>query len=122
MNTQKSLISGNIRKDVKGELWVVELPFKNGREQRGTRPCLILADTKTSMNIVIPMTSNLQALRFPYTLEIEKSRENGLMEDSIALVFQIQSLDKNRFKEKIGIIEGFYVDRINDLLKKLIWL
>ncbi len=106
----------------KGEIWIIELPFKNGREQSGTRPCIIISDTKTDMVIVIPLTSNIQALRFPNTLEIKKSLENNLEKDSIALIFHIQSLDKKRFINKVGILEDHYLKKIDELLKKLIEL
>lgn len=104
----------------KSELWILELPFTDGREQRGKRPALVLADTKTNMVIVVPLTANIQALRFPYTLEIKKSKDNGLEKNSIALVFQIQSLDKKRFVNRIGALEDFYVTQIDELLKKLL--
>lgn len=106
----------------KGEIWIVELPFKNGREQRGKRPCIILGDSKIGMIITIPLTSNLQALRFPYTVEIKKSVQNGLEADSIALVFQIQSLDQRRFKNKIGTLEKSYIDKISSMVKELMEL
>lgn len=106
----------------KAELWVLKLPFKNGREQRGMRPGLVIADTETNMIVVIPLTSNLQALRFPHTLEIKKSKENKLEKDSIALIFQIQSLDKKRFINKIGTLENSYMNQIDKILKKLFQL
>jgi len=105
----------------KGELWILKLPFKNGKEQRGIRPCLVIGDTQI-MTSVIPITSNLQALRFPYTIEIKKSKENGLEKNSIALVFQVQSLDKKRFVNKIGILEHSCISQINDMLRKLFQL
>jgi mRNA interferase MazF len=74
------------------------------------------------MVVVIPLTSNLQALRFPFTVEIKKSKVNGLEKDSIALVFQIQSLDNKRFINKIGVLESSYVSKIDEALKNLIQL
>ncbi len=51
----------------KGELWIVEFPSKSGREQSGKRPSIIIADTKTSLIVLIPLTSNLESLeKFPY--------------------------------------------------------
>lgn len=38
----------------KGEIWIIELPFVEGREQRGKRPALILADTKTRYGFSSP--------------------------------------------------------------------
>ena len=54
----------------KGEIWLVELPSTNGREQKGKRPVIILSETEADIAIIIPFTSNLQALRFPNTIEL----------------------------------------------------
>ena len=62
----------------KGEIWLVELPSTNGHEQAGMRPVIILAETEADISIIVPLTSNLQALRFPHTIEIKSSKRNGL--------------------------------------------
>ena len=49
----------------KGEIWLVELPSADGHEQAGTRPVAVLTETEANIAIVVPFTSNLQALRFP---------------------------------------------------------
>ncbi len=57
----------------KGEVWIVEFPSKRGREQEGRRPLIVIADTKTSLVLVIPLTSNVEALeKLPYTFLISK--------------------------------------------------
>ena len=71
----------------KGEIWTAEFPQTNGHEQTGKRPVIILADTESNIAIIIPFTSNIQALRFPYTIEIEPSKGNGLTSKSVALIF-----------------------------------
>lgn len=86
------------------------------------RPGLVIVDTKTNMVLTIPLTSNIQALRFPDTIEIKKSKENKLEKDSIALVFQIQSLDKKRFVNKIGVLEDSYMSQIDKILERLFQL
>jgi len=58
----------------KGEIWLVEFPSTNGHEQSGTRPVIVLADIKI-ISIILPLTSNIQALRFPYTLEVKPSKK-----------------------------------------------
>ncbi|MBI2043300.1 type II toxin-antitoxin system PemK/MazF family toxin [Candidatus Pacearchaeota archaeon] len=40
--------------------------------------------------------------------------------DSAALVFQLQTLDKKRLVSKIGDIESHYLDKINEIIKKLL--
>ena len=107
----------------KGDIWVVKLPSKFGREQSGTRPGIVIADTKTDLVLIIPLTSNLGALKkLPFTFEIKKSSNNGLEKDSVALIFQIQSLDRKRFLSKIGELDNTEVEIINQAIRKMLSL
>jgi len=103
----------------KGEIWLVKFPQTNGKEQTGIRPVIILADTKTNVSIIIPLTSTMQTLRFPYTFKIKPSEINELQTESVVLIFQVRAIDKKRFVNKIGILEDSYMSQINELLKKL---
>lgn len=102
-----------------GEIWIVELPVKGGKEQKGIRPCIVFSLTGTSMIVAIPLASNLEALNFPNTIEINKSKINNLDKNSVALIFQIVSLDKRRFVAKIGDLETGYIDEIKRDLKNM---
>ena len=104
----------------KGEIWLVEIPTTNGHEQTGKRPVAILADTEPNIAIIIPFTSNLQALRFPHVIEVNPSKENGLAAKSIALVFQIRAIDKKRLINKIGLLEISIINKIDKMLKNLL--
>ncbi len=66
---------------------------------------------------MIPLTSNLKALRFDNTLKIIKSEQNKLDKDSIALIFHVQSLDRRKFIMKIGSLEKIYTEEIDWRLK-----
>ena len=101
----------------KGEIWILDIPSANGREQQGKRPAIVLAESNTNLVTVIPLTSNLNALKFNNTLKIIKSEENRLDKNSIALIFHIQSLDKRKFIMKIGFLEKIYTDEIDWRLK-----
>lgn len=104
----------------KGEVWLVELFEGAGREQYGLRPAIILADTATDICIVIPLTSNLKALKFPYAVQVEPSKYNGLRVLSVALVFQIRAIDKSRLAKKLGQLEKSLLVNILEILKKLL--
>ena len=106
----------------KGEIWIVEIPQLGGREQEGVRPAIIVANTKTPVVILIPCTSNLEALRFPHTLLIEPTKANGLDVSSIVLLFQIRALDKKRLVKKVGVLDKTKFRQINNLLRKLLSL
>ena len=104
----------------KGEIWLVELPSADGHEQAGTRPVAVLAETEANIAIIVPFTSNLQALRFPSTIEVKPSKTNGLTAISVALVFQMRAIDKKRLKKKIGNAEESVLKEINAMLKNLL--
>tara|TARA_Y100000310_G_scaffold88082_1_gene85009 strand:- start:456 stop:785 length:330 start_codon:yes stop_codon:yes gene_type:complete len=105
----------------KGEVWILDFPVKGGREQTGRRPAIVVADTKTDLVLVIPLTSNLDALeRFDYSVKIVKSEINKLEKDSVGLVFQLQALDKRRFISIIGNLEDDCLDEIDNVLKDLL--
>ena len=104
----------------KGEIWLVELPSTNGREQAGTRPVIVFADTEANIAIIVPLTSNIQALRFPNTIEVKPSKINGLTVLSIALVFQIRAIDKKRLKNKIGVLEPLILKEADTFLKRIL--
>lgn len=106
----------------KGDVWLVEFPSSDGHEQTGTRPVIVLADTEASIAIVVPLTSNVQALRFPHTIEVKPSKKNGLSASSIALVFQVRALDKKRLKKQIGILDEHIKKELDESLKKILRL
>ena len=104
----------------KGEIWLLDFFSKRGKEQSGIRPSLILADTKTDLIIASPLTSNMQASKLPFSMQIKKSDKNSLNKDSVALILQIQTVDKKRLIHKIGILEENYLKQIDETIKKML--
>ena len=107
----------------RGEIWQVRLPFADGHEQSGERPVIIIQNDvftqSLPMIVVIPLTSAISAKRFPATLPIQPNGQNGLRVTSIALVFQVRSLDKRRFLRRIGCLDQNDMDQILNRLNKL---
>lgn len=85
----------------RGAIWMVDLPEGQGHEQKGQRPAIVIGSAN-GLVAVIPLTSNLDKAVFSHIEVIEQTKENGLSTDSIALVFQIKSIDKNRLMRRIG--------------------
>ncbi len=106
----------------KGEIWYAEIPSGNGHEQGGLRPVIILFESEANIAIIIPLTSNFQALKYKNTLEIKYSEINGLKNNSVALLFQIRAIDKKRLKSKIGVLENKELKEIDAILKKMLLL
>ncbi|MBI2100609.1 MAG: type II toxin-antitoxin system PemK/MazF family toxin [Candidatus Vogelbacteria bacterium] len=103
----------------RGEIWLVQLDETAGHEQQGLRPAIILTDTPTSLALVVPLTANLKALRFHYTIQIEPTKRNGLNVDSVALVFHLRSIDKRRLIKAIGVTEKPALQKIMGMIKQL---
>ncbi|WP_338421928.1 type II toxin-antitoxin system PemK/MazF family toxin [Nostoc flagelliforme] len=94
---------------------LVGLPESEKREEKGNRPAIVVQiDIATSpMLMIVPVTSSLGALRFPFTVRIEPSEQNGLTLPSVAMVFQLRAIDRKRIIQKIGELELQYLAQVD---------
>jgi mRNA interferase MazF len=106
----------------KGEIWLTQFPQTDGHEQSGTRPVIVLSELDPNTAIVIPFTTNIQALRYSNTIEVHPSQNNGLLEISIALIFQLRAIDRKRLIKKTGNIETIVLSQIDQILKHILQL
>ncbi len=96
-----------------GEIFWVEFPPRGGRAQAGRRPAIVVQKEKTLPTVLlIPLTSQQDALRFAGTILIEPDKPNNLRQPSVALVFQLTAVDKNFVKNKLGTIS---YDKMNEI-------
>ena len=63
--------------------------------------------------IVAPITSNLTALRFTFSVQVEPSAEDGLTVASVIMLFQMWAIDKTRIIRKIGYMSTDDMQRID---------
>ncbi|MBU2579306.1 type II toxin-antitoxin system PemK/MazF family toxin [Patescibacteria group bacterium] len=106
----------------KGDICLINLNIGEGHEQFGERPAIVISETETDIVIVIPITSNLNALRFPYTIAIIPDKENNLYQESAALIFHIRAIDKSRVLKKIGEINKEFQKKIDKILREMLKL
>ena len=99
----------------RGDVVLVSLPASDRREEKGRRPAIaVQTDSATSpMLMVVPVTSSLRAMRFPFTVSIEPSERNGLTLPSVAMVFQMRAIDRKRIIRKIGELEPEYLAQVD---------
>lgn len=103
-----------------GDLYWVELPVRGGHAQAGRRPAIIVQQTSSLPTVlVVPITSQQDALRFPGTVLIESTKENGLRHDSVALVFQLTAIDKQRVTDRLGVASEEVMEKIWEALDDL---
>jgi len=111
----------------RGDVLRVELPPPpggTGREQSGRRPAIVVQTDSTTIKLptlmMVPLTSRLSALRFPHTIRVEPSSENGLTQPSVLLVFQLRAIDTKRAVQTIGHLEQEYLDELDKELRRLL--
>ena len=86
-----------------GDLYWVELPPRGGHAQAGRPPAIVAQAPSTLPSVLlVPLTSQLDALRFPGTVLVEAGQQNGLRDNSVALVFQLTAVDKRCISERLG--------------------
>jgi mRNA interferase MazF len=111
----------------RGDVIYVDLPMPAGgagHEQSGNRPAVILqsnnSPTNNPMMMIVPMTSKLTALRFPHTIEVTPSQQNGLRYPSVLLVFQLRAISKGRIQNTVGHLEDQYMRQLESEIKSLL--
>ena len=106
-----------------GDVYWVELPDRGGREQRGRRPAIIWQDASAYPRLptvlVIPLSSQQDALRFGATVLIQPTATNGLTVDSVALVFQLGACDVRRIGQPLGRLDAADLAKVRDIAAKL---
>ena len=103
----------------RGELYYADLSPVLGSEQGGVRPVLILQNdvgNKYSPTVIVSaITSKLFKAKLPTHISLDAT-EFGLSKDSIILLEQIRTIDKQRLKEKIGELNGVKMKEVNNAL------
>jgi mRNA interferase MazF len=92
------------------KIFLASLDPAKGSEQAGDRPVLIISREEINQLLsvvnVIPLTSHKSPERVIYPNEVLLPNSvTGLRVDSIALCFQIRTLDKKRLHREMGKIE-----------------
>ncbi len=66
--------------------------------------------------MIVPLTSQSAASKFPCTFIINPDSENGLTMSSVVLTFQLRAIDKKRLKHKIGSLNK---EQLNEMYKHI---
>lgn len=101
----------------RGELYYADLSPVIGSEQGGVRPILIVQNdigNKYSPTVIAAaITSRMTKAKLPTHIELNGG-QYGLPKDSVILLEQIRTLDKQRLRDKIGELSEVEMRRVND--------
>jgi len=106
----------NIRR---GDIYYADLSPVVGSEQGGLRPVLIIQNdvgNRYSPTVfAAAITSRLSKSRLPTHIDIYADKV-GLTKDSVVLLEQIRTIDKQRLKEKMGHLDDRIMSEVNDAI------
>ena len=102
----------------RGEIYYADLSPVIGSEQGGYRPVVVLQNNKgnrySTTISVAPISSKLTKNPLPTHVMVEN---NYLEKKSVILLEQIRTIDKQRIREKVGIIDDKIMQLINQAIK-----
>jgi mRNA interferase MazF len=103
----------------RGDIFYANLSPVVGSEQGGIRPVLIIQNdigNKFSPTVIAAaITSQNSKSGLPTHIKLQASG-SGLSRDSVVLLEQIRTLDKKRLKDKMGALDGYSMDLVDEAL------
>jgi mRNA interferase MazF len=111
---------GRINSLTRGEVYLVNFDPTIGSEIKKTRPALIIqndiANEYSPITIVAAITTKYDDKLFPTEVLLIKN-EGGLTQDSVVLLNQIRSIDKQRLIKRLGKIKDSTLKKIDSAIK-----
>ncbi|MEI3612992.1 type II toxin-antitoxin system PemK/MazF family toxin [Pseudogracilibacillus sp. SO30301A] len=104
----------------RGEVYFADLSPVVGSEQGGVRPVLVIQNdigNRFSPTVIVAaITAQIQKAKLPTHVEI-KAEKHGFERDSVILLEQIRTLDKQRLTDKITKLDIDTMKLINRALE-----
>ncbi len=104
----------------RGDIYYADLSPVVGSEQGGVRPVLIVQNdvgNRFSPTVIAAaITSQKDKARLPTHIRLQAAG-SGLAKDSIVLLEQIRTLDKQRLRERMGRLDAVSMDRVDRALQ-----
>ena len=98
----------------RGDIYYADLRPVVGSEQGGVRPVLVIQNSPTV--ICAAITSRMNKAKLPTHVELS-ARDCDMVKDSVILLEQLRTIDKQRLREKICHIDGELLGRVDEALK-----
>ena len=104
----------------RGDVYYADLRPVVGSEQGGVRPVLVIQNdvgNKHSPTVICAaITSRMSKAKLPTHVELHAGR-SAMAKDSVILLEQLRTIDKQRLREKICHIDEELLEQVNEALK-----
>lgn len=103
----------------RGDIFYADLSPVIGSEQGGIRPVLIIQNdvgNRFSPTVIAAaITSQHSKANLPTHIQL-RANGSGLAKDSVVLLEQVRTIDKKRLKERMGCLDAFLMNKVNEAL------
>ena len=103
----------------RGDIYYADLSPVVGSEQGGVRPVLIVQNdvgNKYSPTVIAAaITSRCDKNNLPTQIEVD-AHDCGLAKDSVVLLEQVRTIDKQRLRERMGSLDSDDMGKVNRAL------
>ncbi|KMK76923.1 type II toxin-antitoxin system PemK/MazF family toxin [Alkalihalobacillus pseudalcaliphilus] len=103
----------------RGDVYFADLSPVVGSEQGGVRPVLVIQNdigNRFSPTVIVAaITAQIQKAKLPTHVEISAKRY-GFDRDSVILLEQVRTIDKQRLTDKITHLDDDMMNRVNEAL------
>jgi mRNA interferase MazF len=104
----------------RGDIFYADLSPVVGSEQGGVRPVLVVQNdvgNKYSPTVIVAaITSQIDKARLPTHVEVT-AEKTGLERNSVILLEQVRTIDKQRLTHKIAHLEAEIMERVSAALE-----
>ena len=104
----------------RGDIYYADLRPVVGSEQGGVRPVLIIQNDVGNRHsptvICAAITSRMNKAKLPTHVELS-ARKSDMIKDSVILLEQLRTIDKQRLKERICHIDDELLEQVNQALR-----
>lgn len=104
----------------RGDVFFADLSPVVGSEQGGVRPVLVIQNdigNRFSPTVIVAaITAQIQKAKLPTHVEIE-AKKHGLERDSVVLLEQIRTIDKQRLTDKITHLDEEMMRKVDEALQ-----
>jgi mRNA interferase MazF len=104
----------------RGDVFYADLSPVVGSEQGGVRPVLVIQNdigNRFSPTVIVAaITAQIQKAKLPTHVEIE-AKTHGMEKDSVILLEQIRTIDKQRLTDKITHLDDETMRKVDEALQ-----
>ena len=104
----------------RGDIYYADLSPVTGSEQGGVRPVLIIQNNIGNRHsptvICAAITSKMNKAKLPTHVEID-ARKYQIVKNSVVLLEQIRTIDKQRLREQVCHLDREIMKKIDEALK-----